>query len=106
MAFTKSKKVRALPVPTLYNPLFFRFLKREGWIDVDPTFLIESPKLWQLIPEVMTEKEVAALLTQPEEDSEIGARDRAILELLYATGIRVSELCSLNVHDVDDQTDI
>jgi len=109
ISFMEKMKKKGYASSSLYRSLmalkvFFRFLKREGWIDVDPTFLIESPKLWQLIPEVMTEKEVAALLTQPEEDSEIGARDRAILELLYATGIRVSELCSLNVHDVDDQT--
>ncbi|CCB88997.1 site-specific tyrosine recombinase XerD [Simkania negevensis] len=84
--------------------VFFRFLKRERLIVQDPTALIESPKLWQLIPEVLTENEITALLKQPDVDLEIGARDRAILEMLYATGMRVSELCSLNVHDVDDQT--
>lgn len=84
--------------------VFFRFLKRERLIAQDPTALIESPKLWQLIPEVLTENEITALLKQPDVDLEIGARDRAILEMLYATGMRVSELCSLNVHDVDDQT--
>jgi integrase/recombinase XerD len=84
--------------------VFFRFLKREGWIDVDPTKGIESPKLWQLIPEVMTEEEVLALLAQPKKQTETGARDRAILEMLYATGIRVSELCGLNLHDVSEES--
>ncbi|WP_420420528.1 site-specific tyrosine recombinase XerD [Simkania sp.] len=84
--------------------VFFRFLKREKLIAKDPTALIESPKLWQLIPEVLTENEITALLKEPDLDTEIGARDQAILEMLYATGMRVSELCNLNVHDVDDKT--
>lgn len=109
ISFIQQMKEKGYASSTLSRSLvaikvFFRFLKREKLIVKDPTTLIESPKLWQLIPEVLTEREIAALLKQPEVDSEIGARDRAILEMLYATGMRVSELCSLNVHDVDDQT--
>lgn len=83
--------------------VFFRFLKREGCIEKDPTKLLESPKIWQLIPEVLTSEEIETLLTAPDQESEEGMRDQAILETLYATGIRVSELCMLNVHDVGEQ---
>lgn len=105
--FIENMKKKGYAVSTLHRHLvaikvFFRFLKREMWIDLDPTSLLETPKLWQLIPQVMTEEEVERLLKQPNIQSEIGARDQAILELLYATGIRVSELCLLNIHDVDD----
>lgn len=82
--------------------VFFRFLRREGDLDRDVTFHLDSPKLWQLIPEVLTITEVETLLQGPNPDSSIGARDKAILEVLYATGIRVSELCNLNLQDVDE----
>lgn len=82
--------------------VFYRFLKREKWVDQDPTLFLESPKVWQLIPEVLDLKEVEALIKAPDPQSEVGARDLAILEVLYATGIRVSELCGLKVHDIDD----
>jgi len=82
--------------------VLFRFLKKEGQIAVDLGRYFETPKLWQLIPEVMTQDEVDALLAQPKGEDFIGARDRAILELLYATGMRVSELCSLKITDLSD----
>lgn len=82
--------------------VFFRFLKKEGHIKSDPTLYLDSPKMWQLIPEVLTFAEVTALLQQPDTDSFQGARDRAILEVLYASGLRVSELCNLNIENVDD----
>lgn len=82
--------------------VFFRFLKKEGLISVDLGRYFETPKLWQLIPEVMTIEEVDLLLAQPKSEDFIGARDRAILELLYATGMRVSELCSLKITDLSD----
>ncbi len=80
---------------------FFRFLKQEGHFQGEPLFL-ETPKVWQLIPEVLSEKEVEALLEAPKADSFLGARDKAILEVLYATGIRVSECCNLKIEDVED----
>ena len=82
--------------------VLFRFLKKEGIVDVDLGRYFETPKLWQLIPEVMTQEEVDALLAEPKTDDFVGARDRAILELLYATGMRVSELCSLKITDLSD----
>jgi integrase/recombinase XerD len=81
---------------------FFRFLRREGEISQDISEGIESPKLWQLIPEILSIEEMEQLLEIPEKDSYIGTRDRAILELLYASGLRVSELCSLTLYSVDD----
>lgn len=77
--------------------VLFRFLKKEGLIDVNPGRYFETPRIWQLIPEVMTQEEVDQLLKQPQDP-----RDRAILEMLYATGMRVSELCSLKISDVSE----
>ncbi|HEX2579457.1 MAG TPA: site-specific tyrosine recombinase XerD [Rhabdochlamydiaceae bacterium] len=82
--------------------LFFRFLKREKLISNNPTVFLESPKMWQLIPEVLTIEEVSRLLAMPDSQSAIGARDRAIFMVMYASGLRVSELCGLNLRDVSD----
>lgn len=83
--------------------VFFRFLKREGVIPTNITVHLETPKLWQLIPDVLSIEEVDKLLLQPDQQTLKGARDRAILEVLYASGLRVSELCQLKIYDVDDQ---
>lgn len=82
--------------------VFFRFLKKEGVVTVDLSRYFETPKIWQLIPEVLTFDEVDLLLAQPKTDSFLGARDLAILEFLYATGLRVSEVCSVKISDVGD----
>ena len=82
--------------------VFFRFLKKEGIIGVDLGRYFETPKIWQLIPDVLSVEEVDALLSQPKELDFLGARDKAILELLYATGMRVSELCRLKICDLSD----
>lgn len=82
--------------------VFFRFLKREGLLSIDIGFF-EVPKIWQLIPVVLTYSEVESLLRQPDITTCIGARDKAILELLYATGIRVSEGINLKIQDVTDE---
>lgn len=82
--------------------VFFRFLKREGIIPIDPIAHLDSPKFWQLIPEVLSFEEVSALLCAPDVSQEEGLRDRAILAVLYASGLRVSEVCSLNLHSIDD----
>ena len=105
MSFLKEK---GYATTSIYRTLmalrvFFRFLKREGYVEKDPTALLESPKIWQLIPEVLTAEEVERLLKAPGEGEE-EARDRAVLETLYATGIRVSELCNLDIHDAVSYT--
>ncbi len=82
--------------------VFFKFLKKEGELSVDLRRYFETPKMWQLIPEVLSIEEVDLLLSQPKQDDFFGARDRAIFELLYATGMRVSEACGLRICDVGD----
>lgn len=82
--------------------VFFRFLKREGVIEENICHLLETPKVWQCIPHILSIQEMEQVLSQPDISSEIGLRDQAILELLYASGLRVSELCQLNLADVDD----
>lgn len=82
--------------------VFFRFLKRDGLHSQDIGQLLDTPKLWQMLPDVLSSSEVELLLSQPDTSTNQGIRDKAILELLYATGIRVSELCNLAIYDVDD----
>ncbi len=74
---------------------FFQHAMREGWVSVDPSALIEAPKLGRPLPKSLTESEVEALLAAPDTEDAEGLRDRAMLEVLYATGLRVSELVSL-----------
>jgi len=82
--------------------VFFRFLKKEGFLSHDAAFYLESPKIWERVPEVLTVAEVDRLLDIPHTDTFIGARDKALLEVLYASGLRVSELVNLNISDLDD----
>jgi integrase/recombinase XerD len=83
---------------------FYRFLKREGKVQESPTALLESPRQWQTVPLVLTPKQMEALLAQPDVSRHQGALDRAILELLYSSGLRVSELCRLTLHAADDRS--
>jgi integrase/recombinase XerD len=83
---------------------FFRFLKRERVIQSDVAFHLDSPRMWQLIPEVLTVAEVESLLKTPDQGTLVGARDKAILQVIYASGLRVSEVCGLNLQDVGDHT--
>ncbi|MFH1339133.1 MAG: site-specific tyrosine recombinase XerD [Candidatus Omnitrophota bacterium] len=80
---------------------FYRFLVREKILKQDPTSLMESPKLWRKIPDTLSLQEVENLIAQPDLRKKGGIRDRAILELLYATGMRVSELTQLKIQDVN-----
>ena len=82
--------------------VLFRFLTREGIIKSDIALYLETPKLWQTIPEVLSSREVDVLLAQPDIHTLVGARDKAIIEVLYGSGLRVSELCALKIYDVDD----
>jgi integrase/recombinase XerD len=79
---------------------YYRFLVGEGRVTADPTDGLETPKGWRTLPEVLTVAEVEALLGAPNPDEPLGWRDRAILELGYGTGARVSELVGLAVEDV------
>jgi integrase/recombinase XerD len=80
---------------------FFQFLMREGDIDRDPTAQIDSPRLAQALPKYLAASEIDRLLAQPDASNAAGLRDRAMLQVLYATGMRVSELVSVRGEDFD-----
>lgn len=79
---------------------FYRYGVREGQISVDPTLLIDTPKLPRSLPKSLNEDEVVALLNAPDITQAIGLRDRAMLETLYACGLRVSELVGLRYTEI------
>lgn len=79
---------------------FYRHQLREGAIKQDPTLQLDSPKLPRSLPKSLTEEDVEILLNQPDVAQMLGLRDRAMLETLYATGLRVSELVNLKVSEV------
>lgn len=80
---------------------FFHFLKSKGEIEQDASVLLHAPKIEKKVPEIMTEEEIDALLAQPSGNTPKEIRDKAMLELLYATGIRVTELITLKVSDLN-----
>lgn len=80
---------------------FYRWLVREGAISTDPVALIESPKTGRGLPKALTEAQVESLLAAPDLDTSLGIRDRAMLELMYATGLRVSELVGLEISNLN-----
>lgn len=82
---------------------FYRYQLREGRIQIDPTALIEPPKLAKPLPDTLSETQVEALLDAPDINDPIGLRDRAMIELLYAAGLRVSELVSLEYSSINLQ---
>lgn len=77
----------------------YRFLLLDGRIEHDPSITLEGPRSWQSLPKFLLAEEVDRLLDSPDVSTDLGIRDRAMLELLYATGLRVSELVSLKVGD-------
>ncbi|MDP0528804.1 site-specific tyrosine recombinase XerD [Lacticaseibacillus paracasei] len=76
---------------------FYRFLLREGAISADPMTKIDTPKRAQHLPATLSSQEVDALMAKPDTDKPLGLRDRAIFELMYATGLRVSEVVDLHL---------
>lgn len=82
---------------------FYRFLAAEGIIPKNPARLLETPRLPRRLPGVLSRTEVEALLSQPEPSTPVGQRDVAMLELLYATGLRVSELVRLRVQGLNQE---
>ncbi len=79
---------------------YFRFLLGEGEVRIDPSERLETPKGWRTLPDVLTEKEMEALLQAPNPDEPRAWRDRALIELGYGVGARVSELIGLRVQDI------
>jgi integrase/recombinase XerD len=82
---------------------FFRFLLQEKAIPTDPTTILERPKLRRRLPKVLSQDEVLRLVDAPDPTTDRGLRDRAMLHLMYASGLRVSEVCGLKLADLDRQ---
>jgi len=80
---------------------FYRFLLRESKIDSDPMALLKLPRQWKQLPKLLNKQEIERLLEAPDLEKDTGIRDRAMIELLYASGLRVTELCELRVTDLD-----
>jgi integrase/recombinase XerD len=109
MDFLMAEKDRGLQPSSLSRALvsirmFFRFMTIEGYLRRDVTEVIESPRLWKRLPQVLSISEVELLLRQPDISTTQGLRDRALLEVLYASGLRASELVGLRVEDVNLQS--
>jgi integrase/recombinase XerD len=105
-AFLLFLKKQGLSTKTVVRNLvairtFFKFLTQEGFLEFNPVEELESPKVAKTLPEILSLKEVEQLLEQPNPKTPLGTRDRAMLELLYATGMRVSELTQLPTHQIN-----
>ena len=94
-----SKRSQARNVSAIKT--FYRFLVSEGRMKENPARLVETPRIQQKLPDILSVDEVERLLLQPDGATPLGQRDRAMLELLYATGLRVSELVRLRLLDVN-----
>ncbi len=80
---------------------FHKYLITDGFAQNDPAMNIETPRGWKRLPKTLNSEDVESLLDQPDRTTSIGLRDKAMLELLYATGLRVSELVGLRLQDVN-----
>jgi integrase/recombinase XerD len=95
--YTKGTKARSASRALSSFKRFYQYLVRERLAPSDPTLNIESPKLPRGLPKSLTEADVCALLAAPDVNKTLGLRDRAMLETLYASGLRVSELVGLKL---------
>jgi len=103
--YLMSEKDRGLGVRSISRRLvaikiFFTYLLQEGMLARNVTTAMDSPRLWKILPGVLSQKEVERLLASPGGDSRYAVRDRALLELMYATGLRVSEAANLATADI------
>lgn len=80
---------------------FYKFLIQDGYLKLDPSVNLESPKSWQSLPRFLAPEEVERLLSTPDPLTTIGLRDKAMIEVLYATGLRVSELAGLTPRSIN-----
>ncbi len=108
LTFLRSKALKSTSLARHLSSLrgFFAFCTSRGFIKENPATLLENPKLPRKIPEFLSPEEVGRILTRPKLTEKLGFRDRAMLELLYAAGMRVSELINLNIEDFDPQTGV
>mgnify|MGYP006302296005 CR=1 FL=1 len=103
--FLMAEKDRGMSVNSISRRLvavkvFFRYLQQEGLLDKNVTEVMDSPRLWRVLPGVLSVKEVERLLSPPPDDKPLAIRDNAMLEVLYGSGLRVSELTSLTLEDL------
>ncbi len=105
MLFAKDKGLSVSSIARALAALrmFYRFLARERLIKADVSSYIDSPRLWKHIPDILSLEEVERLIEVPDLKSVQGRRDRAILEVMYATGMRVSETCGVKMNDVNTE---
>lgn len=106
IGFMMEQKAQGLSVSSIARYLvavkmFYRFLYTEGLVSRDIASSFETPRVWTRLPEVLSAREVDLLLSAPDRGAPLGLRDAAVLELLYATGARVSEVARLRVQDVN-----
>jgi len=80
---------------------FFQFLVREGLMESNPAKLVSTPRLEKKLPQLLSIEEAVRFIESPDPETDLGKRDRAMLELMYATGVRVAELTTLNIADID-----
>jgi len=99
--FAKQAKPRTSSRALSSLKRFYQYLVREQLINTDPTLNIDSPKIPRSLPKTLTEAHVEALLAAPDTDTPLGLRDRAMLETLYASGLRVSELVELKLNETN-----
>ncbi|WP_319759846.1 site-specific tyrosine recombinase XerD [Maridesulfovibrio sp.] len=108
LTYLRSKALKSTSLARHLSSLrgFFAFCTSRGFIKEDPATLLENPKLPRKIPEFLSPEEIGRILALPKLTEKLGFRDRAMLELLYAAGMRVSELINLNIEDFDPQTGV
>lgn len=99
--YEKKKKKSSIHRKVATLRTFFRYLCREGVMEINPAQLVSSPRVERTLPNHLTIEQMIKFIESPDLDTLLGKRDRAILELLYASGLRVSELVGLNLTDID-----
>jgi integrase/recombinase XerD len=105
LGFLTDAQQQGLATATLSRRLvaikvFLRFLQQENMLAENVAEQMDAPKLWKMLPDTLSENEIHALLAAPDEKTIRGFRDRAMLETMYATGLRVSEVADLRLHDI------
>ncbi len=102
LGYKFKRKARPRSAARLLSSLkrFYRFLLRENRIQADPTLQVESPKLPRALPKILSEEDVDSLLATPNVETHIGLRDKSMLETLYASGLRVTELVEMKLNQL------
>ncbi|CCH47940.1 site-specific tyrosine recombinase XerD [Pseudodesulfovibrio piezophilus] len=108
LTYLRSKGLKSRSLARHLSTLrgFFSFAMQENWYKDDPAHLLSNPKLPKRLPEFLTREEISRMLAQPDTKTKLGMRDKAMLELLYAAGLRVSELIQIKALDYDPQVGI